>query len=159
MNHLLHSTDLFECYCWQNYTRVSNTDLYLSYFNLSYVVPEHNDSVEWCLTVIYIFLVIKLETIKLKWHTTLSLLYSSSHSKIYKWGSFSFLNSTLCSTIHLYSIAWIRISSGPMTLIVCSHNEYTIWLEITYILRIWTSLENTFKHQIHNKNWENCGKI
>ena len=23
MNHLLHSTNLFECYCWQNYTTVS----------------------------------------------------------------------------------------------------------------------------------------
>ena len=52
MNHLLHSTDLFECCCWQNYTTVSNTDLYLSYFDLSYVFPGHNDSVEWGLTVI-----------------------------------------------------------------------------------------------------------
>ena len=39
---VLHSVDLFECYCSQ----VSNTDLYLSYFDLSYVFPGHNDSVE-----------------------------------------------------------------------------------------------------------------
>ena len=53
MNHLLHSTDLFECYCWQKYTAVSNTDLYLSYFDLSYIFPGHNDSVEWGPTIIY----------------------------------------------------------------------------------------------------------
>ena len=51
MNHLLHSTDLFECYCWQKYTTINNTDLYLSYFNLSYVFIGHNDSIEQGLTV------------------------------------------------------------------------------------------------------------
>ena len=51
MNHLLHSTDLFECYCWQKYTAVSNTDLYLSYLDLSYIFPGHNDSAEWGPTV------------------------------------------------------------------------------------------------------------
>jgi hypothetical protein len=57
LNHLLHSTDLFECYCWQNYTTISNTDLYLSYFNLSYLFPGHNDSVQWGLTVAYSILI------------------------------------------------------------------------------------------------------
>ena len=33
------------------YTLLNNTDLYLSYFILSYVFLEHNDSVEWGLTV------------------------------------------------------------------------------------------------------------
>ena len=42
---------LFECYCWQNLTTISNTDLYLSYFDLSYIFPGHNDSVERGLTV------------------------------------------------------------------------------------------------------------
>ena len=42
---------LNECYYWQNYTTVSKTDLYLSYFNLSYVFPGHNDSVKRGLTV------------------------------------------------------------------------------------------------------------
>ena len=51
LNHLLHSTDLFQCYCWQKYTTISNTDLYLSYFDLSYIFPGHNDSVEWGPTV------------------------------------------------------------------------------------------------------------
>ena len=46
LNHLLHSTDLFECYCWQKCTAVSNTDLYLSYFDLNYNFLGHNDSVE-----------------------------------------------------------------------------------------------------------------
>ena len=41
----------FECYCWQKYTPISNTDLYLSYFNLSYVFLRHKDSIEWGLTV------------------------------------------------------------------------------------------------------------
>ena len=36
------------------YTLLNNTDLYLSYFILSYVFLGHNDSVEWGLTV-YIF--------------------------------------------------------------------------------------------------------
>ena len=34
------------------YTLLNNTDLYLSYFILSYVFLEHNDSVEWGLTVV-----------------------------------------------------------------------------------------------------------
>ena len=34
------------------YTLLNNTDLYLSYFILSYVFLGHNDSVEWGLTVI-----------------------------------------------------------------------------------------------------------
>ena len=42
------STKHFECYCWQNYTIVNKTDLYLSYFHLSYI---HNDSVQRGLTV------------------------------------------------------------------------------------------------------------
>jgi hypothetical protein len=50
--YLLHSTDLFEYYCWQNHTTISNTGLYLSYFDLSYVFPGHNDSVKWGLTVL-----------------------------------------------------------------------------------------------------------
>ena len=58
MNHLLHSTNLFECYCWQNYTTVSNTDLYLSYFDLSYVFPGHYDSVQRGLTLIQIWLLV-----------------------------------------------------------------------------------------------------
>ena len=33
------------------YTLLNNTDLYLSYFILSYVFLGHNDSVEWGLTV------------------------------------------------------------------------------------------------------------
>ena len=33
------------------YTTISNTDLYLSYFDPSYVFPGHNDSVERGLTV------------------------------------------------------------------------------------------------------------
>ena len=33
------------------YTLINNTDLYLSYFILSYVFLGHNDSVEWGLTV------------------------------------------------------------------------------------------------------------
>ena len=39
------------------YTLLNNTDLYLSYFILSYVFLGHNDSVEWGLTVqkIWIF--------------------------------------------------------------------------------------------------------
>ena len=32
-------------------TLLNNTDLYLSYFILSYVFLGHNDSVEWGLTV------------------------------------------------------------------------------------------------------------
>ena len=32
------------------YTLLNNTDLYLSYFILSYVFLGHNDSVEWGLT-------------------------------------------------------------------------------------------------------------
>ena len=51
MDTLLHSTDLLKCYRWQNYTTVSNADLYLSYFDPSYVFPGHNDSVQWGLTV------------------------------------------------------------------------------------------------------------
>ena len=51
MSHLLQSTDLFECYCWQNYTTISNTDLNLSYFDLSYIFLGHNDSVKRGLTV------------------------------------------------------------------------------------------------------------
>ena len=35
------------------YTLLNNTDLYLSYFILSYVFLGHNDSVEWGLTVFY----------------------------------------------------------------------------------------------------------
>jgi hypothetical protein len=46
------SIDIFECYCWQNYTTVSNTDLYLSYFDLSYIFPGHNDSIKRGLTVV-----------------------------------------------------------------------------------------------------------
>ena len=46
------NVDLFECYCWQNYTTIIKTDLYLSYFDISYVFPEHNDSVQQGLTVI-----------------------------------------------------------------------------------------------------------
>ena len=34
----------------QKYTTVSNTDLYLSYFDLSYIFPGNNDSVEQGLT-------------------------------------------------------------------------------------------------------------
>ena len=37
------------------YTLLNNTDLYLSYFILSYVFLGHNDSVEWGLTVALIF--------------------------------------------------------------------------------------------------------
>ena len=33
------------------YTLLNNTDLYLSYFILSFVFLGHNDSVEWGLTV------------------------------------------------------------------------------------------------------------
>ena len=33
------------------YTLLNNTDLYLSYFILSYVFLGHNDSIEWGLTV------------------------------------------------------------------------------------------------------------
>ena len=51
MDTLLHITDLFKCYWWQNYTTVSNTDLYLRYFDLSYIFSGHNDSVQWGLTV------------------------------------------------------------------------------------------------------------
>ena len=36
------------------YTLLNNTDLYLSYFILSYVFLGQNDSVEWGLTVMYI---------------------------------------------------------------------------------------------------------
>ena len=36
------------------YTLLNNTDLYLSYFILSYVFLGHNDSVEWGLTVLEI---------------------------------------------------------------------------------------------------------
>ena len=35
------------------YTLLNNTDLYLSYFILSYVFLGHNDSVEWGLTVVH----------------------------------------------------------------------------------------------------------
>ena len=52
MDTILHSADLFKCYWWQNYTTVSNTYLYLSYFDLSYGFSGHNDSVQWGLTVI-----------------------------------------------------------------------------------------------------------
>ena len=34
------------------YTLLNNTDIYLSYFILSYVFLGHNDSVEWGLTVV-----------------------------------------------------------------------------------------------------------
>jgi hypothetical protein len=51
LDHLLHSTDLFKCYLWQNYTTVNNTDLYLSYFDISYVFLGHYDSVQRGLTV------------------------------------------------------------------------------------------------------------
>jgi hypothetical protein len=44
--HPVHSTNRFECYCWQKFTTVSNTDLYLSYFDLSYIIPGHNGSIE-----------------------------------------------------------------------------------------------------------------
>ena len=37
---------------WQNYTTISNTDLYLSYFDLSYKLPGHNDSLQRGLTVV-----------------------------------------------------------------------------------------------------------
>ena len=36
----------------KNYTTVSNTHLYLSYFDLSYVFPGHDDGVERGLTVL-----------------------------------------------------------------------------------------------------------
>ena len=52
MSHLLHSSDFFEYYCWQNYTTVSKTDLYVSYFDLSYILLGHNDCVERGLTVL-----------------------------------------------------------------------------------------------------------
>ena len=45
------------------YTLLKNTDLYLSYFILSYVFLGHNDSVEWGLTV----------------HTCLSIIYKSDY--------------------------------------------------------------------------------
>ena len=35
------------------YTLLNNTDIYLSYFILSYVFLGHNDSVEWGLTVLF----------------------------------------------------------------------------------------------------------
>ena len=41
---------LIEYYFFQSYATVSNTDFYLSYFNLSYVFPGHNDSVQRGLT-------------------------------------------------------------------------------------------------------------
>ena len=46
------------------YTLLNNTDLYLSYFILSYVFLGHNDSVEWGFTVPFmaIFCQICLET-------------------------------------------------------------------------------------------------
>ena len=40
---VLFSAELFECHFWQNYTSLSNTDIYLSCFNQGYVFPEHND--------------------------------------------------------------------------------------------------------------------
>jgi hypothetical protein len=55
LNHLLHSTDLFQCYCWQNYTTISKTDLCLSYFAPSYVFQGHNDSVTICSELTYTF--------------------------------------------------------------------------------------------------------
>ena len=38
-----------------NETTVSNTDLYLSYFDLSYIFLGHNDSAEWGPTVLDLF--------------------------------------------------------------------------------------------------------
>ena len=49
--YVLHSTDLFECFIWQNYTTRSKTDLYLSYFDLSYVFSGINDRVKRGLVV------------------------------------------------------------------------------------------------------------
>ena len=40
------------------YTLLNNTDLYLSYFTLSYVFLGHNDSVEWGLTVLRSILIV-----------------------------------------------------------------------------------------------------
>ena len=40
------------------YTLLNNTDLYLSYFILSYVFLGHNDSVEWGLTVYNICIIL-----------------------------------------------------------------------------------------------------
>ena len=60
LDHLLHSTDLFKCYWWQNYTTVNNTDLYLSYFDLSYVFLGHYDSVQQGLTMYKLFLSIRI---------------------------------------------------------------------------------------------------
>ena len=37
------------------YTLLNNTDLYLSYFILSYVFLGHNDSVKWGLTVLWLY--------------------------------------------------------------------------------------------------------
>ena len=58
------------------YTLLNNTDLYLSYFILSYVFLGHNDSVEWGLTVLpYEFGLIDESVWKLmKWFTKLSNL-------------------------------------------------------------------------------------
>ena len=41
------------------YTLLNNTDLYLSYFILSYVFLGHNDSVEWGLTVLSFYAFVK----------------------------------------------------------------------------------------------------
>ena len=45
------------------YTLLNNTDLYLSYFILSYVFLRHNDSVEWGLTV-PIWILVDIEDFK-----------------------------------------------------------------------------------------------
>ena len=46
--------------------KVSNTDLYLSYFDLSYVFPGHNDSVQRGLTVQTQFEIIRNRSIDIK---------------------------------------------------------------------------------------------
>ena len=43
---------LIECHFFSSYITVGKTDLYLNYFNLSYVFPGQNDSVKRGLTVL-----------------------------------------------------------------------------------------------------------
>ena len=64
------------------YTLLNNTDLYLSYFILSYVFLGHNDSVEWGLTVpilCFFWLKIVYFFLQLIWHCDLQYTLGLIH--------------------------------------------------------------------------------
>ena len=94
------------------YTLLNNTDLYLSYFILSYVFLGHNDSVEWGLTVFCVVSTYVMKNLKVLWNWKTDSFNWPPCGYCYCWGNF-FVDMLKVTQFALHHTQTRRIKKEP----------------------------------------------